>query len=151
MLGQLGDVMIGIVGRILKRDGDDLFVHAALILHRQNADGIALHKAQRTDGLGAKHKNVQRVAVLRPGTGDEAVVRRIVGGGIKDTVKAQRTGFLVHFVLILGALLDLDDREEILRSDAGGSNIMPKVHICFLLSVVLSAIAHYRGSFFVFQ
>ena len=53
--------------------------------------------------------------------GMKAVVRRIVCGGIKDTVEAQGAGLLIHFVFVLAALFDLDDGEEVLRGERGGA------------------------------
>ena len=78
-------------------------------------------------------RHVQRVAVIGPGAGNEAVVGGIVSRGVEDTVQPQHTGVLVHLVLVLGALFDLDDRPEILGLYPRGGNIMPNIHRMFLL------------------
>ena len=128
MVRQLRDVLIGVVGRILEGNGNDLFIETAAVLHRNNADGVALHEAQRADAFRAEHQNVQRVAVVRPGAGDEAVVGGIVSRGVENSVETQRAGLFIHLVLVFRALLDLDDREKVLGAHARWCNIMPKIH-----------------------
>ena len=96
VVGQLGNVLIGVVGRVLEGNGDDLLVERAAVLHRDDADEVALNEAQRTDALRAEHQHIQRVAVVRPGAGDEAVVGGIVRGGVEYAVEDQQTGLLVQ-------------------------------------------------------
>lgn len=142
MGGQLGDVGIEVVGRILKGDGDDLLVLRAAVLHADDTDGEAAHKAQRADALAAQYQHVQRVTVLGPRAGDEAVVRGVVRGGIEDAVQTQHARLLVELVLVLRALLDLDHGPEVLRLYAGGGDIMPDIHVVFLLLFCFPVFVH---------
>ena len=101
MAGQLRYVTVGVVGGVLKGDCNDLLVHFPLILHGDDADGIAPYQAQRRKHLAAQHQHVQRVAVVRKGARDQTVVCRIVGRGIKDAVQNDMAGLLIQLVLFL--------------------------------------------------
>ena len=131
--GQLGNIRIQMIGGVLEGDGDDLLIQVAAVLHGDDADGEAAHQTHGANGLAAQHQHVQRVAVIGPGTGNEAVVGGVVGRGVEDTVQPQHTGILVHLVFVLGALFDLDDRPEILGLYPRRRDIMPNVHRMFLL------------------
>ena len=48
VVGQLGDVMIGVVSGVGKGDGDDLFVVLAVVQHGDVAHGVAAHQRQES-------------------------------------------------------------------------------------------------------
>ena len=93
--GELIDVGVLIIVGVAEGNGDDLFVVAAVVDHRDDTDGIGAHQNQGLDGFRAKDQHVQRVVVVAVGAGDEAVVGRVVGGGVQDAVENDQTGLLV--------------------------------------------------------
>jgi hypothetical protein len=60
-------------------------------------------------GLVHHDEDVERVAVLREGAGDEPVVPRIVARGIEIAVELEQPRLLVHLELAAPSLGDLDD------------------------------------------
>ena len=126
--GEIVDRLIGRVGRVAVRQGDDLLVHLAPVLHRDHADREAADERAVQDRLRAEDQHVERVAVLRESAGDEPVVRGIVGRGIKDAVQDQHPGLFVEFVLLFLPFRDLDTGEKIVRGDAFGRYVVPDVH-----------------------
>ena len=87
VLGQLVDVVIGVVGGILEGDGDDLLVEGAAVDHLDDPDGIAVHEGHGIDGLVAEDEDVQGVAVVCERARDEPVVGGIDRGGIEHAVE----------------------------------------------------------------
>ena len=98
-----------------RRDGDDLVVLLARVDHRHQADRAGVDERERDDRLLAQHQHVERVVVLGERLRDEAVVGRVVDGGVEDAVELEQAGLLVELVLDAGAERDLDDRVELLR------------------------------------
>ena len=128
MSRKLTDIVVAVVGGVIERDSDDLVIGRTVVYHRNNADRIALNQRQRINRFGAKHQNVQRVAVLGICSGDKAVVCGLVSGGIKHTVEHKKTRLFVQLIFHFAALFDLNDRKEIVFRDSVGVNIMPNVH-----------------------
>ncbi len=128
MLGKLINVLIHIIHRVVERDRDDLFIVFAIVDHRDHTDRIAANQAQRNQRFRTEHQHIQRVTVVPIGAGNEPVVRRIVGGGVKDAVQNDQSGFLIQFILVLAALANLDHRNKIFFCDPFGRNVMPNIH-----------------------
>ena len=86
MVGQVHDIAVLVVARVGEGDGDDLLVVLSAVEHGDVPDRVAPHKRERVEHLRAEHEHVERVAVVAVAAGDEAVVRRIVCGGIENAV-----------------------------------------------------------------
>ena len=102
---------------LLDRHGDQLVVHAAVVLHVQDADQPAAdHRAGDQRDLGADH-DVDRVAVLVQGVRHEAVVVGVEHRHVDDAVDEERARVLVDLVLhrraAAGAAGDLDDDVDV--------------------------------------
>ena len=103
MGGQLVDVGILVVVGIVEGDGDDLFVSAAVIDHGDDADGVGTHQCERLERLGAEQQHVERIVIVAVGTGNEAVVGRVVGGRVQDAVEDDVARLLVQLVFLFTA------------------------------------------------
>ena len=123
-----------VVGRVLKRDSDYLLIVLAVVKHGDNADRVALHKHKRVNRLVAEQQHVERVAVVRKGARDKAVIRRVVGRGVKYSVENDKARLLVKLVLLLAALFYLHNRKEVCGGYSLGGYVVPYVHICSVLS-----------------
>lgn len=99
--GQLAHIVVGVIRRVLKRDGDDLLIQAALVQHGDHPDGIAAHQAQGLDDLTGEHQHIQRVVIICVSAGDQAIIGGIMRGGIEDAVQNQMARFLVQLVFLL--------------------------------------------------
>ncbi|MNT03641.1 hypothetical protein D3C72_1381880 [compost metagenome] len=127
---------LGVVGvQLVDRHGQDLLVAAGFVDHLQHADGARADDAARHHRGRVQHDDVAGVAVVRQGVRHEAVVARIVHGGVQEAVDEQGAGFLVHLVLHRqAALRDLDDDVDVprrIRADRNGFD----VHVTLLLQV----------------
>ena len=96
-------------------DRNDLLVHFPLVLHGDDADGIAPYQAPAAQALAAPvparpagRRRPQRCAR------DQTVVCRIVGRGIKDAVQNDMAGLLIQLTFSL-SLFTPDHRDEIPR------------------------------------
>ena len=127
----LVNIVVIIPVRILERDSDDFIVNLIVVNHSDNADRIAVHLDHRVKRFTAQHKHIQRIAVVRIGARDKAVIGRIMRRGIQNTIQPQQTGLLVQLVLFLAACRNLDNRREALRRYAARVNVMPDVHHIF--------------------
>ena len=125
--GQFAHIVVGVVGRVLKRDGDDLLVQAALVQHGDHADGIAAHQAQGLDDLTGEHQHIQRVVIICVSAGDQAIIGGIMRGGIEDAVQNQMARFLVQLVFLFAPFFDFDYSDKIVLGNAGRGNIMPDI------------------------
>ena len=76
---------------------------------------------------GGEQEDVEGVAVVGQGPGDEAVVGGVHHGGVEDPVEGDHAGVLVQLVLGLASLGDLDDRAELVDADALGVHVVPDV------------------------
>jgi hypothetical protein len=90
---------LGLEGvELLDRHGDQLVVHAAVVLHVQDADQPAAdHRPGDERDLGADH-DVDRVAVLVQDVRDEPVVVRVEHRHVDDPVDEERARLLVELV-----------------------------------------------------
>src|SRR5690606_16680844 len=112
-IGVLEHLLIA-AGELRDRNGDDLLVLAAIIFHHQHADRADVDDAARDERAGVADQNVNRVAVVRQGVRDEAVITRVGHRGVEEAVDDERAGFLVHLVLDrLSANRDLDDDVDV--------------------------------------
>ena len=142
MRRQLIHVVIEVPCRLFKRNRNDLVVDLVLVDHTHHADRIAVHLNQRIERLGAQHKHIQRIAVIRIGARNEAIIGRIMRGCIQNAVQPQQTGLFVQFILFLAACRDLDHRGEPFRRDAARINVVPDVsHAVLLLSLSIFSIS----------
>jgi hypothetical protein len=105
-LGEVPDVL---VARIVFADAEDLLVAEALVEHLENADGTYLHDAAGEAGSVDEDEDVEGVAVVGEGAGDEAVVAGIVDGGVEVAVETEDVEFLVVLVLVAALVGDFDD------------------------------------------
>ena len=86
--------------------------------------GPAPDQAAGEGGLGDQHQGVQGIAVLTESALDEAVVGRVRGRREQGAVEPDPAGLVIHFVLVLLTLGDLDrdiesQSAERLRLDFG--------------------------------
>ncbi len=101
---------------------------AAVIYHGNYANGVTTHQGEGFNLLGAKDKHIQGVLIVTVGTGDKAVICRVVGRGIQDAVQHDKAGFLIQLVLFLAALFNFHNSNKIVRGNPFGVNIMPNIH-----------------------
>ena len=78
VLRKFGNVLVGIVCRVVERYCDYLIVERTVVEHRNYADRVAFYECERFDRLGAEDENIERVAVVGISTGDKTVVCRVV-------------------------------------------------------------------------
>src|SRR5206468_3844823 len=78
--------------------------------------------------LLAEHEHVEGVAVLAVGLRQEAVVRRVVHGGVQHAIEPEQARALVELVLHLRALGNLDDRAEVTLDVVAQLDVVPWVH-----------------------
>ena len=78
MLWKFLYIAVAVVVRVIYGNCNNLFVTAVVVNHIKHADWLTLNKRHRLDSFTAKHKNVKRVTVLCKGSGNKAVVCRIV-------------------------------------------------------------------------
>ena len=145
MRRQLRDIRIDVVIRVVKRNGDDLFVVSAVVDHRDNADGIAFHKGHRLDGLRTKNQHVKRIAVIAVGSRDKTIIGGIMRGSIQNPVKAQKPAFLVKLVFFLRTLRDFNHAHKIFRPDPVLAHIVPDVS--HILTAFLMFIGYFTTAF----
>ena len=124
---EVGDVVIGVIGRVGEGDGDDLFVLHPIVHHGDDADRVAPHERQRVERFRTQHEHIERVAVGPKRLGDEAVIGRVVRRGVQHAVEDDIAGFLVQLVFLFAALADLDHADEVLGRDAPGVQVVPDV------------------------
>ncbi len=105
-LGEVPDVL---VAGVAFADGQDLFVAEALVEHLKHADGANLHDAAGEAGGVDEDEDVEGVAIVGEGGGDEAVVAGVVDRGVEITVEAEDVEFLVVLVLVDSFEWNLDD------------------------------------------
>ena len=134
--GQLVDRLHVAISRVREGNGDDLVVLLAAVDHAHTTDGIDLYQCQRIDGRTAQYQNVQRVAVVGVGAGDETVVGGIVGRRVKHAVEAHDTRLFVQLILAGRPLGDLNDGGKVRGGDLSGVNVVPNVHGVGLLYVL---------------
>jgi hypothetical protein len=105
----LGEVPNVLVARVVFADAENLLVAEALVEHLQNADGTDLHDTAGKAGSVDEDEDVEGVAVVGEGAGDEAVVSRIVDGGVEVAVETEDVEFLVVLVLVAALVGYFDD------------------------------------------
>ena len=71
-----------------------------LVEHLEDADGTDLHDAAGEAGSVDEDEDVEGVAVVGEGAGDEAVVAGIVDGGVEIAVETKDVKFLVVLVFV---------------------------------------------------
>jgi hypothetical protein len=96
-------------------DAEDLVVLALVVGHAQDADGPGLDDHARVGGAHDQHQDVAGVTVRGQGVGDEAVLGRVVDGGVEHPVHLHQAGDVVDLVLDPGAVGDLHHRVDDLR------------------------------------
>jgi hypothetical protein len=105
----LGEVPNVFVARVVFADAEDFLVAEALVEHLQNADGTNLHDAAGEAGSVDEDEDVEGIAVVGEGAGDEAIVPGIVDGRVKIAVETEDVEFLVVLVFIAALVGDFDD------------------------------------------
>jgi len=127
--GELVVMVIIRVCRVDDVDGNDLVVESLFVAHAHHTNGAGLDDGEGLDGLLTQDEDIERVAVIAVGAGDETVVRRVVDSGIENAIEAHEPGLFVEFVLVLAALGDLDHhREAALNKFLVKVDIVPGMH-----------------------
>ena len=129
MRGELINIFICVIHRVVKRNRDNFIVRCTAVNHRYNTDGVTSDKGLLIYLLRAKHQNVERVFILCIGSGYKAVVCRVVSRGIKYSVKHHKSRCFVKLIFVFAALCYLDNGIKILGSYFVCRNVMPNVHI----------------------
>jgi hypothetical protein len=148
-LGEVPDVF---VARVVFADAEDLFVAESLVEHLQNADWTYLHDATGETGSVNEDEDVERIAVVGEGAGDEAIVTGIVDGRVEIAVETEDVEFLVVFVFIAALVGDFDDgvddlgavrpygEFQVVRHKTGISSLCENVAVAGLMPVAASGI-----------
>ncbi len=124
--GELVDVMVAVELGVIDVDGDDFVIHLVLVFHGHQADGAGGDEAEGGDGFGTEDEDVEGVAIVGEGLGDEAVVGGVVDGGVQDAVELEEAGFFVELVFVGGAKGDFDDGVELRGEESvAGRDIVP--------------------------
>jgi hypothetical protein len=111
----LGNVFIvlnaaetGVSGRI----GQNLLIRNPLVQHFEQTDGpCGEHTAWKGWGI-SQNKDVEGIAVLGEGLGDEAVVARIVDRRMKIAIQSEHVERLVIFVFVDTVEGDFNDSSD---------------------------------------
>ena len=111
-LGEVPDVL---VAGVALADAEDLFVAEALVEHFEDADGADFHDAAGEAGGVDEDEDVERVAVVAEGAGDEAVVAGVVDGGVEIAIEAEDVELFVVLVLVDSLVGDFDDSVDDFR------------------------------------
>ena len=109
------------IPRIPGRVGDDLLIADTVVQHLEQPNGTRLAKAPGKTGTVAKHKDVERVAILSDRLGDETIVARIVDWRMQVAVQNEDLQIEIILILVDTVLGDFDDRgDDIGRAIANG-------------------------------
>ena len=114
---------------VAERDGEDLLVGLAAVDEVEEADGTGLDEASGEGRDRAQHEDVERVAVIAQGAGDEAVVTGIVDGAVEHAVEAEHADLLVELVLVALVGGNLDDRGDLVGRAGSGRDVVPGVKV----------------------
>ena len=112
------DVLEGAVLRvsgISGRNTEHLVVATGLVMHPEHADGAHAHVASRERRRVEQHPHVKGIAVFGQGVRDEPVVGRVLRRGEERAVEPDRSGVVVHLVLVARPARDLRDHREVRR------------------------------------
>ena len=128
MLGQLMNIVAVPELGIADGNADQLVIELVLILHDHQADDAGLHEGQGIDRFGSQHEDIEGIAVVGEGLGNEAVVGGIIDRRVEDAIELQKARFLVELVLVGTPHRDLDDRlDDPLILLIPGRNVVPGV------------------------
>src|SRR5690242_11889354 len=128
MWRQLTDVRVVLVLRIVDVHGDDLVILALLVAHREHADRARAQDTERQHRLLTEYQHVERVAVVAVRLWQEAVIRRVVHGGVEDAIDREQPRALVELVLHLGAFRNLDHGPKVPRDVIAEPDVVPGIH-----------------------
>ena len=105
----------------------------AAVDHGHQADGAGMNDRERHDRILAEHEDIERIIIFGQRLRDEAIVRRIVDGGIEDAVELDQSAGFVEFVFHTGSKWDLDHAIKFLRKLVAGSHVVPRMDHGFIL------------------
>src|SRR6476646_6393159 len=97
-VGEPGDV--GVAHRQFRhRHGDDLLIASALVIHFEHADRPNIDHCAWRDRPRVGNEDVNRIAIIRKGMRNEAVITGVAHRRIQEAINKQRSGSLIHFIL----------------------------------------------------
>jgi hypothetical protein len=105
-LGEVPDIF---VAGVVLAYAENFLVGEALVEHFQYADGTDVHDAAGEAGRVDEDEDIEGIAVIGQGAGNESVISGIVDGGVEIAVETEDVEFLVVFVLVAALVGDFDD------------------------------------------
>ena len=119
----VADVVDLVVARIAHGHSEHFVIGLGVIDHVEDSHGAHFDHAAGEARMGHHHQDVDRIAVVGDGAGNEAVIAGIVHGRIEGAVQAEDAELDIVFALVTAALGDLDDHADRFRS------VRPRVNI----------------------
>src|SRR3982750_2664171 len=110
----------------MTRHRQNLVVGLTAVQHLQNAEGPAVDLTAWKGRLVEMDEDVQRVAVLGQGAGNEAVISRVVHRGIENAIETDHTARLVELVLVPAPCGNFDYCSDVVGRMATGRQLVPK-------------------------
>jgi len=117
--------MISVEFWIFGGDGDYLVIGIARIDHGHEADHSGVHDGEGNHRFLAEHENIERIVIFGECLRDEAVVRGIKDGGVKNAVRADYSTGFVELILNVRVQRDFDDGVEFVGNLVAGTQVMP--------------------------
>lgn len=106
----------------------NFLIRLRTIYHVQHAYRTDFNQNTGKTGLLDENKAIDRIVVVGQGSGNEAVVTRVVKGRVERTVETENAEFPIIFVLICGVLGDLNDATDYFRGIGAGIKIVEGGH-----------------------
>jgi hypothetical protein len=105
-LGEVPDIF---VAGVVLANAENFLVGEALVEHFQNADGTDVHDAAGETGRVDEDEDIEGIAVIGKGAGNEAIISGIVDGRVEIAVETKNLKFLVVLVFVAALVGDFDD------------------------------------------
>ena len=102
-------------------------LRAAFIATAADPEFIQDAEKSRLEVSPTPGEDVERIVVFMQRARNEAVVARVVHGGIQHAIELELSGILVELVLVARARRNLDDRRDQLRHVGAGGHVAPGI------------------------
>jgi hypothetical protein len=106
-------------------NGDYFVIGIARVDHGHETDHSGVHEGERNHRFLTEHQNIEGIVIFGERLRDEAVVRGIKDGGVKNTVHADYSTGFVELILNVGVKRDFDDGIELVGNLVAGTQVVP--------------------------